>query len=277
MTQVLVHISDLHFGREVTAVVNAVLEQLEQIQPDAVIISGDLTQRAKTAEFRRAQDFIQRIGPPTIIVPGNHDLSAHNITERFTHPWSKWHQFISNDSEPVFHADGFIAIGLNSARRMGLYLDWSRGRINEQQLDSVEQSLLDADEEKLRLLIVHHPFWLPPGHEKRELIGARDYAMRRLASANIDIILSGHVHIAYTQTLDGIIISHAGTSTSNRLQTGSHNSFNILRGNRQQLQIQTMEWRDNHFALAEEHRFKRTDGLWTASPDCKQFREQSHA
>ena len=72
----LVHISDLHFGRERPVVLQAFLRALQTLQPQLVVISGDLTQRAKTAEYRAARTFLQALPVPYLIIPGNHDMAA---------------------------------------------------------------------------------------------------------------------------------------------------------------------------------------------------------
>lgn len=258
----IAHISDLHFGRDIPEVANALSRQLACIKPDLVVISGDLTQRATDREYADAQAFIQTLPSPRIAVPGNHDISATNPLARFATPWQKWRQFIHDKTEPLLWSPQYVAAGLNSARRLGLYLDWSRGRINRQQIDKLSALFSPAKPSQSRLLVVHHPFWLPKSHEKRELIGGRDAAIGQLAELNVDIIFSGHVHIAYTTVLEGVVISHAGTSTSNRLVAGQANSFNIISGDREYLEIETLRWCEQQFTPAARSCFQRKNGVW---------------
>ena len=262
MTLDIAHLSDLHFGRHIGAVVAALLGELQRDPPQAVIISGDLTQRARPAEFQLAQAFINALPAPTLVIPGNHDLPAFDLVSRFASPWRRWHGCLGRELEPTLTLEGMTATGLNSARRAGLTHDWSRGRINGAQLAAAGGQLADVPEADLRAVAVHHPFWLPAAVEQRGLIGNRDHAIDHLANDGVDLILSGHIHLPYTLALHGVVISHAGTATSDRLHEGVHNSYNRIRGDRRQLAIETREWRDNRFYGARESHFKRAPGGW---------------
>ena len=70
----IAQISDLHFGRHNGAVVEALLDSLRVSDSDLVVVSGDLTQRARRHEFALARAFLDRIGRPLLVVPGNHDV-----------------------------------------------------------------------------------------------------------------------------------------------------------------------------------------------------------
>ena len=82
----IVHLSDIHFGRVDQAVVERVIEKVNEIFPDVVVVSGDLTQRAKTAEFLEAKRFLEKLPKPQIVVPGNHDVPLYNVFDRFFRP-----------------------------------------------------------------------------------------------------------------------------------------------------------------------------------------------
>lgn len=261
----LAHISDLHFGRENPHLIKCLIDNLEVIDPQLVVISGDLTQRARRSEFLAARAFLDSLQWPFIVIAGNHDISADNLAERFFHPWRKWHIYIGSALEPVVRGEDHIAIGINTARRSGYSLDWSRGRINHRQIDAVAEHLADENEEKLRVIVAHHPFWIPEKYSHRQIVGGRDMALEKLKKAGIDMILSGHIHLAYTHVLNGLIISHAGTTISSRLEVDSPNSFKIIRGDRQKLSVETREWKSTSFVRKRERDFKRTHGEWIVS------------
>ncbi|CAA6804247.1 MAG: Metallophosphoesterase [uncultured Thiotrichaceae bacterium] len=257
-----VHISDLHFGREVPKVLASLLEQITRIRPDIIIISGDLTQRAKHSEFCIAKDFLEQLEYPYLIVPGNHDITTFRVFERFFYPWKKWRQYISTELEPASHTDEFVVVGVNTARRFGWYLDWSRGRISPSQTQRVMHELEQTPDSSLRLLVAHHPFWLPAAYEYRHLIGRRDQALQALQQAGVDIILSGHIHLTYSKLKQGVIISHSGTTISNRLIPHHPNSFNVIRGNRVELSLQCMEFDGVKFQPTKLSHFVRSDSGW---------------
>jgi 3',5'-cyclic AMP phosphodiesterase CpdA len=231
-----------------------------------VVISGDLTQRATDEEYQKGAAFLQRVAWPNIIIPGNHDLSATDLIDRFTAPWDKWRQYVHPETEPVLHANGYSLVGVNTARAAGWYFDWSRGQINQTQIKQVQSTLQAVPAQNLRIVIAHHPFWLPEQAEYRDVVTGRDKAMEGFKQADVDMILSGHIHMAYTHILQGIIISHAGTTFSNRLLEGHPNSFNVIRGNREHLTIEFMEWNGQQFHLVEQQAFKKTGGAWQSSP-----------
>jgi 3',5'-cyclic AMP phosphodiesterase CpdA len=265
----LAHISDLHFGREVPAVVEALLDDLSKLMPDAVIVSGDLTQRARSREFKAASRFVQAIPFPVVMIPGNHDQSAWNPINRFFHPWQKWRKYFGDSYpgdflQPSVEGEEFSIIGVNTARAFTWGLDWSQGAINASQCDSVADFFSTVPDSSLRVLITHHPFWLPAHVSDRGLIRRRDWAMSRLAKAGVDMILSGHVHLDFCHLLDGIVVSHAGTATSDRLLPGSPNSFNVLRGNRDGVKIAIRSWDGQQFAQSGLRDFRRDRGRWYA-------------
>lgn len=259
----IAHISDIHFGRELPVVLESLLLKLEELQPGLIILSGDLTQRAKTAEFQAARAFLQRLRQPYLVIPGNHDMPAHNVLARFWNPWQRWREHISPELEPVMQSDPFTAIGVNTARRMGLWtLDWSRGRINRQQMQRIKQLFDTLPPTCLRLVVAHHPFWLPEENRDRGLIGRRKEALQAFREAGVDVILGGHVHVPFVQLVDNIIVSHAGTTFSNRLNTGYPNSFNVVCGDRDCVDMRQMRWDGSGFAQSSNQLFHRHADGW---------------
>lgn len=260
----LVHLSDLHFGREQSVVVDALLKALDQLQPELVLISGDLTQRATRREYRKVQAFLASLQWPVVLVPGNHDLSAHRLLERFFQPWKKWHKYIGTPLEPRLQAGTVSVAGINSARRLGKFFDWSRGRISPLQAYQASQWLAQTPEQNLRILLAHHPFWLPASSLDRHLIGGGQQALQQLAAAQVDIILGGHIHLEYVQLHEGIIISHAGTTVSDRLVDGQPNSFNLINGDRSELVLTQYIFEQGRFWPELAKKFQREDDGWKA-------------
>ena len=258
-----VHISDLHFGRTYPHLIEALHQSLAEIKPNLVVISGDLTQRARTKEFIAARAFLDSLQWPCLAIPGNHDIPAYNLAERFLSPWQKWHRYLGYPLEPNIDDGDYIALGINTTRRSSSLTDWSRGRISTEQSKAAAAVLEKQPADKLRVLVIHHPFWLPKEYLHRHLISGRDNAVRILKKAGVDIILSGHVHFAYTQIVQGMIVSHSGTTFSDRLMTESPNSFKIVHGNRRHLTIETREWQRDAFRPAENLKFIRNQESWS--------------
>ncbi|AUZ85260.1 metallophosphoesterase family protein [Methylophaga nitratireducenticrescens] len=259
----ILHISDLHFGRLIPKVMSVLNQKITELSPERVIISGDLTQRAKTSEFIQAANFLDGLLPPYLITPGNHDLSTFRLHERFLYPWKKWQQFITADLEPTIATEAYKIIGINTARRVGYSTDWSRGRINARQIKRIQDFFTTASPQQIRILVAHHPFWLPTGHQHRGLIGGAETAIQQFQQNGPDIILSGHVHLDYCHVHGGIIISHAGTTTSDRLLSGYPNSFNLLEVDPDKILVSRYHWSGNDFAYLTRQLFiKQTDGWY---------------
>jgi predicted MPP superfamily phosphohydrolase len=109
----IAHISDLHFGRHDPSVSEGLLTAINDARPHLVAVTGDLTQRARTWEFRTARAFLDRIGSPLLVVPGNHDVPLYNLVARFLHPHARFERFITRDRRPRYVDDEIAVVGLN--------------------------------------------------------------------------------------------------------------------------------------------------------------------
>ncbi|MGZ8212786.1 MAG: metallophosphoesterase family protein, partial [Burkholderiales bacterium] len=126
----LVHLSDLHFGRVNEAVLGPLARRIGAIAPDVVVVSGDLTQRARKRQFRAARAFLDTLPTPQIVVPGNHDIPLDTVVARFLTPLRNYRRYIGNDLEPGFVDHQIAVVGVNTARS----LTFKGGRINEDQV-----------------------------------------------------------------------------------------------------------------------------------------------
>ncbi len=241
----LVHLSDLHFGRVDYEMVEPLIATVNEMKPHVVAVSGDLTQRARSHQFVEARKFLDALPQPQIIVPGNHDVPLYNFVARFTQPLTKFRRHITDDLEP-FYADEEIAIlGVNTARS----LTTKYGRINERQIEAIRARMCSFTDEMTKIIVTHHPFDLPEGHDQRELVGRAELAMRALASCGADVLLAGHLHVGDTgQTaarykIEGhsALVISAGTATSTRAR-GETNSFNLLRINHPYIKVERYSW-----------------------------------
>src|SRR4051812_36011398 len=93
----IVHLSDVHFGTADPLLVESAVYKINEARPDVVVVSGDLTQRARSSEFRAARDFLDRLPAPQIVVPGNHDVPLYNVFDRFFNGLDKYKRFITDD------------------------------------------------------------------------------------------------------------------------------------------------------------------------------------
>lgn len=257
----IAHISDLHFGRELPEVVEALAAEINHTPPDLVAVSGDLTQRARVHEFQAARAFFDRLPQPMLVVPGNHDVPA-NPLKRLIVPWTNWKRWVSPELEPVVRAEQFCAVGVNSARRAGWYFDWSRGRINLEQLERAEV-IFNTCKKALHIVVAHHPFLLTEASHHRRTISRVDIALPRLLKSEVDLILGGHVHLAYSGIVEGLVVAQTGTSLSSRLK-GEPNSYNRIRADGELIEIDNMIWQQPRFICTGTARFKKREGTWAS-------------
>ena len=221
----LLHISDLHFGPPyVEEVGEAALRMSIAIKSDAVIISGDLTQRAKREQFVAAKQYMERLPKaPQLVIPGNHDVPLYRIFERLFHPHALYQEIISKELNPVLKIEGAVIVGLDStAPRSAI----SNGQIFKWQLDGCERAFREVPAGHARIVVAHHHFAPAPDYLHDSNMPKAKRAIERFADLNVDLILGGHLHRAYIgNSLDfypgshrdrGIIIAQCGTTTSRR-------------------------------------------------------------
>ncbi|MBA3769690.1 MAG: metallophosphoesterase [Blastocatellia bacterium] len=244
----IVHISDIHFGTADLGIARAAVKKINALSPDVVVCSGDLTQRAKSVEFKAAREFLDALPTPQIVIPGNHDVPLWNVFDRFFRPLNKYKKFISSDLSPE-HIDEEVAIvGVNTARSSTI----KGGRINEEQIAEIRGKLCALDNDILKIVVTHHPFDLPEGADEDDIVGRADKAMPLIAQCGGDVFLAGHLHVSNIETTskryrldDGhlALIIQAGTATSVRVR-GEVNSFNLIEWERPRLRVERLEYDD---------------------------------
>ena len=263
----LVHLSDIHFGRTDDAVVCAIVPFIHSLEPDVVVVSGDLTQRARPDEFRAARRFLDELPNPQIVVPGNHDVPLYNVFQRFLQPLTKYRRFISADLEP-FYSDNEIAVaGINTARSA----TFKDGRVNDQQMQRLHDRLAPLDDRMTKFVVTHHPFDLPEGFNPDHLVGGAKEALGVFLHAGADVLLAGHLHTSYIATTAmrypvagrAALVVQAGTATSTRGR-GENNSFNRIRCDDDLLHVDRFTWepREGHFNEAASQSFAWSDAGW---------------
>ena len=240
----LLHLSDLHFGRVNGQLVEPLLTLAHALAPDLVVVSGDFTQRARVREYREARAFLERLPQPQLVVPGNHDIPLWDVFRRFLSPLGRYRRYITDDLAPFYHDDSIAVLGINTARS----LTRKYGRINADQIAHARAVFGEVNEKVVKIVVTHHPFDLPPGSRSR-LVGRSAMAMRGLATAGVDLILSGHLHLQHTgltakrYRIEGYsaLVAQTGTTISTRGR-GEANSFNLIRVESDAIAIQPYLW-----------------------------------
>ncbi|MES2493070.1 MAG: metallophosphoesterase [Pseudomonadota bacterium] len=191
-TLTLFHISDLHFGLEDTRAMDWVAKAIAAEHPAAVAITGDLTMRARSHEFKAACSWISGLAAPVTVEPGNHDMPYINLIERFVRPYRRFRAIESLLERQIDLGDLRI-IPLKTVTRAQWRFPWVDGWVTQRAL-SATLAAIDALPEGTRIIVTaHHP--LPErGADGRRLTIGGSRAMAELARRKVLAVLTGHVH-----------------------------------------------------------------------------------
>jgi 3',5'-cyclic AMP phosphodiesterase CpdA len=234
MSMVL-HVSDPHFGTEQAPVVEALVRLAAAQRPTVVVLSGDITQRARPGQFQAARAFADRLGAPVLTIPGNHDIPLFALFARVFDPHGRQRAAFGRDLEPVFESPEWLVLCVNTTRA------WrhKNGEISAAQVERVAARLERARRDpagasQLRVVVVHQPIEVFRAEDVHDRLLGHDRALVRWAAAGADIVMGGHIHMPYVLALrEGLArplwVVQAGTSVSSRVREGVPNSVNLLR------------------------------------------------
>ena len=254
-------------------------ELIAEIEPDAVAISGDLTQRCAKKEFVQAREYLDKIGQvaPYVVIPGNHDIRwlgavARNMGGLFqpqahNFKYSRYTRYISEDLSPSLEVPGAVIAGLNTAHgitRGSITKRFSDfgviGYVKHADIERVSEVFSKASPDAARIVMIHH------NPIRGELTGRHGLAntetsLHAFANLGTELILCGHDHLVAIHTVErgvhGLVISTAGT-ISNRIRPGRASSFNLVNIDERSLRITTFVWQNPEgFVPSDERSFRR--------------------
>ncbi len=213
---VIAHISDLHCGSVyyMPSLANRVVNELNELDPDVVVVTGDLTDMGFKQEFKKARSLLDQIECERILVlPGNHD--ARNVGEMHFQKY-----FGKRDSD--HQAKGVRVLCMDSSEP-----DLDGGRIGRERHEIVKDSFEDPEE--FKIVAMHHHLVPVPGtgRERNVVYDAGDF-LSALSMAGVDIVLCGHKHVPNVWRLEDILVINAGTACSLRLRGDTKPSYNVI-------------------------------------------------
>lgn len=243
----IAHISDTHFGTEETPVCAALRADLLHEAPDLVVLTGDITQRARRAQFRAARAFLDSLAPiPVLALPGNHDLPLFDLVTRFTQPYRHYTQHICPTLTPVWLQAEIAVLGVNSTRV------WrhKHGELPAVLVQEVAQRLAVLTQ-PFKVVALHHPLAVIEAGDRCNRVRGAEEALSAWTAAGADLFLGGHIHLPYCilgggrETRQAVILQ-AGTAVSTRRRGGQPNSFNLIRfdtaGGRRSMQVERRDY-----------------------------------
>jgi 3',5'-cyclic-AMP phosphodiesterase len=220
----IAHISDPHVGSPffVPNLMNRVIAELNEMQPDAVVVSGDLTADGYRQEYKNWAAYAQRIQAPILTVPGNHD--SRNVGylhfEDLIGP-RMW----SHDVE------GVRIVGVDSSEP-----DLNEGKVGRVHYDWVRRQF--EEPARLKVFVLHHHLLPIPGtgRERSTVMDAGDL-LEVLIHAGVQVVLSGHKHVPYVWRLEHMYVANAGTVSSLRVRGYTKPCYNVLAFDEGQVRI----------------------------------------
>ncbi len=231
MTTRLFHISDVHFGVENRVALAEVARAVADELPDALVCTGDLTQRATHMQYAAAKKWFAQFDVPVWLEPGNHDMPYYNPLERFSDPFRRFRKLRDAVAVTSFETSDVVLIPLITTVPAQRRWPWSDGVIKASALGNTIAALgRHVTDERLRIVTAHHPLHGPQIDGPSSTIGGND-ALQALAESGADAILSGHIHTPFTERRPGAgakaLVIGAGT-LSTRLRHGAPPSYNVL-------------------------------------------------
>lgn len=249
----IAHLSDLHFGRIAHAgIVEALVAEVNSRGDDLVVLSGDLTQRARPSEFEAARAMLSRLEPPTLVVPGNHDVYPWwRPVRRLWTPLRRFQRYVTDDLTPRFVRDGMAVLGINTAYGATI----KGGRVGPAARRAIRTFFGGYAEDTFKVLVAHHHLSTLRSLSVHDVARQARRTLDTAAETGVHLILCGHLHVSHVEPLQivpgerRIVVASAGTATSNRGRSGEGpiNRYNVV------------TVRDDAFRI-EERRYVPDDG-----------------
>jgi 3',5'-cyclic AMP phosphodiesterase CpdA len=273
MIQIL-HLSDPHFGTENFEVMNALENKIKDINPDIIVISGDLTQRARTFQFLNAKKFFDKLPGIKLVIPGNHDIPLFNLVARAFYPYRNLKKFYQ-DRFPQIKFKNLTVLGIDATTPCRHTKGFLSIKKTEELLKSVKNKMLDED---LLALVIHQPIFVSRPEDLKNLLINSDSLVSLFSQYKVDMILSGHIHLPYYQSARillqkiewSFLFFGAGTVISKRVRPPTPNSFfqieiNDNCSNNYRLTVSRYDYLDKEFRFIYQSKFCRTSTGWEKS------------
>ena len=265
MSVQILHLADLHFGGLAdVAQVEALEQMLPDLNPDAIVIGGDLSQRARHGEFQRARAFVQAASQtaPVLVSPGNHDVQwwwRPLVPFGKRAIYEKYCRYFGDELAPTIALPGAVIASALSSHGLA----WGsltlnprdttvKGHLPGKEMERVKRVFAAAPRDDARVLVVHHNVLRGDISQRMGLSRWRQ-AQRRIVASGADVVLCGHDHQEGADVLAGkVVVSTTGT-LSTRSRGGRPSCFNFVSIEPTAVQVTFFRWE------AERAKFRASD------------------
>jgi 3',5'-cyclic AMP phosphodiesterase CpdA len=240
----IAHLSDIHFGMQNAAAVDAAAAWLDDQRVDLTIVTGDLTAFGEPAEFASASRWIGALAGERLVVPGNHDTPYLAIWQRISRPFERYEALFGPADGVSWEADRLSVAGVNTARGVQFRLNWSKGAIDRSQSERAVAKLAARPRGALAVVACHHPLAEMVGGPMTARVRGGERAARRFCAGGVDLILTGHIHAPFAMALphgDGRTYA-VGAGTLSIRERGAPAGFNLIEADESLIRVTALGW-----------------------------------
>jgi Icc protein len=222
----IAQLSDIHFGGPLSLpadVLAAIAERVRGIDPDLVVIAGDVTTAGYEWEYDAAAEWLETIDFPKIVIPGNHDgrnVGRVHFRRHFGDPFSRHREAFAPERAERLRATGFSVVALDSSEP-----DLDEGRVGEERYPWIRDQFDEPDDIKI-VAVHHHLISIPGTGRERNIVHDAGDLLLTLTRLDVDLILSGHKHVPFFWGLNGMLLCNSGTAGTRRVRGMTPPSWN---------------------------------------------------
>jgi Icc protein len=212
----IAHISDIHVGSThfVSNLLNRAITEINEMEPDLVLVSGDLTNDGFRQEYSACSAYLDNLSCENIVViPGNHD--SRNVG--YVH-----FEDLFGQRNKVVSLPGVTMIALDSSQP-----DLNEGRLGRQNYRWMVEGFARPEDFKI-VALHHHLLPLPGTGRERNIIEDAGDFLELLVETGVDLVLSGHKHVPHTWHFEDLYVSNAGTVSSLRVRGYARPCYSII-------------------------------------------------
>jgi Icc protein len=213
----IAHVSDLHLGSQyfVPNLLDRTLVEVNDLNPDIVAVTGDLTNMGYRQEFREAREYLDRLTcPDVLVVPGNHD--SRNVG------YAHFERLFAT-RQLIVRKLGVTLLGVDSTEP-----DLDYGRIGRHRYQWIREAFTDNPDDVKIFMLHHHLLPIPGTGRERNIVNDAGDVLEVLVECGVDLVLSGHKHVPYAWRLENMYVVNAGTVATLRLRGDTKPCYNVV-------------------------------------------------